>query len=401
MSTFSRARDRRSWASSASSLELLASARARCCSISPLARSIRSSPSETAPLSRLAPRKASRPLSVTIDRRGDHGYDRNGQRKPEKGHCDDASNGVSVRRVPHVREVLARRDAAAQIAVVLGAFAAYEVARHAMQPNWAQAFANARRIESVEQVLGVAWEQSLQRAFLAIPDLIQALNIFYFVGHFVFTAIFFIWLYRRSWDGFRSFRDAFLIATAISVVVHWLFPTAPPRLAGVGLEDTLLVLSGIDIGSPHSAAYSNPVAAVPSLHAAYALGVGIGLVRYGRSKLVRIAGVALSAARDPDDRRHGQPLRARRGRGDRRDRRRLPGRALVAGASPRGQLARLRRVSGIRTPFTELSGSSTRGFRRDGRRRRGRRAGGCGVGSGRARRGRRIVADAGADAGGD
>ena len=65
--------------------------------------------------------------------------------------------------------------------------------------------------------------------------------------------------------------------------MHWLFPTAPPRLAGVGLEDTLLVLSGIDIGSPTSAAFSNPVAAVPSLHAAYALGVGIGLFRYGRS----------------------------------------------------------------------------------------------------------------------
>ena len=193
--------------------------------------------------------------------------------------------------MPRVREVLARRDAAAQIAVVLGAVAAYEVARHAMQPNWAQAFANARRIEAVEEVLGVAWEQSLQRAFLAIPDLMQALNVFYFVGHFVFTGIFFVWLYRRSWDGFRSFRDAFLIATAISVVVHWLFPTAPPRLAGVGLEDTLLVLSGIDIGSPTSAAFSNPVAAVPSLHAAYALGVGIGLFRYGRSKLTRAAGV--------------------------------------------------------------------------------------------------------------
>jgi hypothetical protein len=192
--------------------------------------------------------------------------------------------------MPRVRQVLARRDAGAQLAVVLGAFAAYEVARHAMQPNWAEAFANARRIESVEQVLGVAWEQSLQRAFLAIPDVIPALNIFYFVGHFVFTAIFFVWLYRRSWDGFRSFRDAFLIATAISVVIHYLFPTAPPRLAGIGLEDTLLIFSGIDIGSPTSSAISNPVAAVPSLHAAYALGVGIGLVRYARSSLVRLAG---------------------------------------------------------------------------------------------------------------
>jgi hypothetical protein len=193
-------------------------------------------------------------------------------------------------RMPRVREILARRDGIAQLAVVLVAFAGYEAARHAMQPNWPQAFANADRVASLERVLGLAWEQSLQRAFLAIPDLVEALNLFYFVGHFVFTGVFFFWLYRRSRNGFRSFRDGFLVATAISVLVHWIFPTAPPRLAGVGLEDTLLIFSGIDIGSPSSAAYSNPVAAVPSLHAAYALGVGIGVVRYARSRLVRAAG---------------------------------------------------------------------------------------------------------------
>ena len=190
-----------------------------------------------------------------------------------------------------VRTVLARRDGVAQLAVVLVAFAAYEAARLAMTPDWGRAFANAQRIEAVESALGVAWEQSLQRAFLALPDLVSALNVFYFVGHFLFTGIFFFWLYHRSRDGFRSFRDGFLFATAIAVVIHWLFPTAPPRLADAGLEDTLLVLSGIDIGSPTSSAISNPVAAVPSLHAAYAVGVGVGMLIYGRSWLVRGAGV--------------------------------------------------------------------------------------------------------------
>jgi PAP2 superfamily protein len=190
-----------------------------------------------------------------------------------------------------VREFLARRDGVAQLAVVLGAFGAYELARLAMEPNWTQSFANARRIISVEEVLGFAWEQSLQRAFLALPDLVAALNIFYFVGHFLFTGIFFVWLYRRSRDGFSGFRDGFLAATAIAVLIHWLYPTAPPRLAGVGLEDTLLMLSGIDIGSQTSSALSNPVAAVPSLHAAYALGVGVGMIRFARSHVARFAGV--------------------------------------------------------------------------------------------------------------
>jgi PAP2 superfamily len=189
-----------------------------------------------------------------------------------------------------VRELAVRRDGMTQIAVVLGAVAAYEAARLAMEPNWAQAFENARRIGSLEQVLGLAWEQSLQWAFLAMPDLVTALNIFYFVGHFLFTGIFFFWLYHRSRDGFRSFRDGFLVATAIAVFIHWLYPTAPPRLAEAGITDTLRVLSGIDIGSQHTSALSNPVAAVPSLHAAYALGVGIGLLRYACSPLLRFGG---------------------------------------------------------------------------------------------------------------
>src|SRR5215213_5314797 len=190
-----------------------------------------------------------------------------------------------------VRSFLVKRDGVAQVAVVLGAAATYEAARLAMTPNWTQAFANARRVVSLEQVLGFAWEESVQEAFLALPDVVPALNVFYFVGHFVITGIFFLWLYHRSRGGFRSFRDGFLVATAIAVVIHWLFPTAPPRLADVGLEDTLLILSGIDIGSPSSAALSNPVAAVPSLHAAYAVGVGAGLILYGRARIVRAAGV--------------------------------------------------------------------------------------------------------------
>jgi membrane-associated phospholipid phosphatase len=190
-----------------------------------------------------------------------------------------------------VRAALARRDGLAQIGVVLAALGAYEGARMLMVPDWDVAFHNAHSVVSFERVTGLAWESSLQRVFLEVPDVVEAMNVFYFVGHFLLTGVFFLWLYHRSRDGFRLYRNAFLVATALAVVVHWRFPTAPPRLAGVGLQDTLLKLSGIDIGSPSSRALSNPVAAVPSLHAAYALGVGIGLAMYGRSLATRLAGV--------------------------------------------------------------------------------------------------------------
>lgn len=164
-----------------------------------------------------------------------------------------------------------------------------------MEPNWTAAVANARRVTHVEQLLSLGWERDLQNAFLALPELIRAMNIFYFVGHFVLTGLFFLWLYHRSRGGFALFRDGFLIATVIAVLIHWRFPTAPPRLADLGIRDTLQLFSGIDIGSRDSTALSNPVAAVPSLHAGYAFGVGIGVVRYARLRLVRGAGLVYPA----------------------------------------------------------------------------------------------------------
>jgi hypothetical protein len=188
--------------------------------------------------------------------------------------------------------VLLRRDGVRQIAIVLGALGVYEAARFAMEPNWVAALANARRIVELERVLSLGWERHLQDAFLAVPDVILAMNVFYFVGHFLLTGVFFVWLYRRSRAGFNVFRDGFLAATLIAVVVHWSFPTAPPRLLGQGgAVDTLLLFSGIDIGSQANETLSNPVAAVPSLHAGYAAGVGAGLLLYARSWPVRAAGV--------------------------------------------------------------------------------------------------------------
>ena len=43
------------------------------------------------------------------------------------------------------------------------------------------------------------------------------------------------------------------------------------------------------------AGFSNPVAAVPSLHAGWALGVGIGVVRYARPAAWRLAGALYPA----------------------------------------------------------------------------------------------------------
>jgi PAP2 superfamily len=192
---------------------------------------------------------------------------------------------------------LQRRDGLKQIAIILIAVWAYEIARRLIEPNWSVAMQNAKRIAELEQGLSFAWEQSVQRAFLSIPELVEAMNVFYFVGHFLLTGIFFFWLYHRSRDGYRSFRNGFMAATALAVVIHWQFPTAPPRvLADLGIADTLRLFWNVDIGSPRVDAFSNPVAAVPSMHAGWALGVGIGLVRYAERRFLQVLGVLYPVA---------------------------------------------------------------------------------------------------------
>ena len=190
-----------------------------------------------------------------------------------------------------------RRDGIRQILIVLSAVWAYELTRMLIHPDWSAAMANAERISELERGLNFAWEQSLQRAFLGVPELIEAMNLFYFVGHFVLTGLFFIWLYHRSQDGFRSFRNGFLAATAIAVIIHWQFPTAPPRvISSLGITDTLRLFWNLDIGSPRVEGLSNPVAAVPSLHAGWALGVGVGLVRYASQRWLQVLGAIYPAA---------------------------------------------------------------------------------------------------------
>ena len=247
-----------------------------------------------------------------------------------------------------------RHDGFKQIAIVLVALGVYETARSLIEPDWAAAIANAERIAELERGLSFAWEQSLQRAFLGVPDLVEAMNVFYFVGHFVLTGVFFLWLYRASSDGFRSFRNGFIAATAIAVVIHWWFPTAPPRVVGdLGIMDTLRVFWDVDIGSPHASAFSNPVAAVPSLHAGWAVGVGVGLVRYAKRPTLAGARGRLSGGRDADDRGHREPLHLRRAGRDRRARSGFHGHGTPQDPAPRAGLAYLRKRRGV-----EQSGSS-------------------------------------------
>ena len=159
-----------------------------------------------------------------------------------------------------------------QILLLVGLAEVYRLLRRVIPTDWPLAFANAHQVMRLEQVSHFAWERGIQDWFLRFPELVRTMNWFYLSSHFAVTLAFFIWLYWRDREGFSIFRDGFLLATAIALIIHWRFPTAPPRLAEAGIKDTIDLYSGVNIGRPHHERFSNPVAAVPSLHFGWALG---------------------------------------------------------------------------------------------------------------------------------
>jgi PAP2 superfamily len=198
--------------------------------------------------------------------------------------------------VSRARRQFVRLDPLLQIGLVVALAETYRVLRTLIPTDWPQAITNAQHVLRLEQVTHLAWERGIQEWFLRFPELVKAMNWFYLSSHFVVTGAFFVWLYWRNREGFSVFRDGFLLATAIALVIHWRFPTAPPRLAEVGIRDTIDLYSGLNIGRPYHERFANPVAAVPSLHAGWALALGVGVILYARNALVRVAGVLYPAA---------------------------------------------------------------------------------------------------------
>src|SRR4030095_8091984 len=82
----------------------------------------------------------------------------------------------------------------------------------------------------------------------------------------------------RRYGHFIKFRNVLMLANVIGLFGYVLLPTAPPRMfPEVGFVDTLASMGAPNHGSTLVELASNPYAAMPSLHAADALIVGITL----------------------------------------------------------------------------------------------------------------------------
>jgi hypothetical protein len=179
----------------------------------------------------------------------------------------------------------------AEIALVVALFLVYEGGRGLVAGSFDVASRHAHDIAQLEQQLNVFWEAGVQRASMAVPGLPNLLGLAYVSLHLGATVLFLFWLYRRHRSLFPLVRTALITATGLGLAIHIAFPTAPPRLAGLGLEDTVTHETHINLSSDLLGSLYNPIAAVPSMHFGYALVVGSLVALLARKPLLRALGV--------------------------------------------------------------------------------------------------------------
>jgi membrane-associated phospholipid phosphatase len=159
----------------------------------------------------------------------------------------------------------------------LGAYAAYLAVRGpvAGPAGRRRAHANARRVIRLERRLGIDLEGRVQQAVVGAPRLVHGLNAGYAALNVALSVGWLALLFSRRDPAFPRERRAALAAFLGALPVFLACPTAPPRTQE-GYVDTLGE-AGIDIEHPLLVRFYNPVAALPSQHAAFAVVTAGGL----------------------------------------------------------------------------------------------------------------------------
>jgi diacylglycerol O-acyltransferase len=143
------------------------------------------------------------------------------------------------------------------------------------------ALAHAQGILSLEHTLHLDPELALNRWLAGHHTLGLALSDYYDNAHFVVTLGLLGWLWYRRADIYRPLRNALVAINVLGFLVFWLYPVAPPRmLTGMGFDD--VVASTQAFGSWHTGALAsaaNQLAAMPSLHMAWAAWCSVVLWR--------------------------------------------------------------------------------------------------------------------------
>jgi membrane-associated phospholipid phosphatase len=163
---------------------------------------------------------------------------------------------------------------AGQVVIWLGFYFSYLAVRGLADRNPARAFVNGLNVIDFEQrTLHHLFEQTAQRIVDSSHILLTAAAWTYWNSELTVLCATLLFIYLRRHDWFTRFRNTILLANVLGLLGYVLMPTAPPWMY------PWLFTDGVNHSTGLVNAMANPYAAMPSLHAADALIVGIFLFR--------------------------------------------------------------------------------------------------------------------------
>jgi hypothetical protein len=183
--------------------------------------------------------------------------------------------------------ISARHSFRTEAATVLALYVAYELSRGFVVGDSAEAHRHALEVAAIERWPHLLVEVDVQHAARVIPGLPGLLGVAYLTLHLTVTIAVLLWLHQRRPAAFPFVRNALLLASGLALVGFLVFPTAPPRLAGIGVVDTVSN-AHVDLNHGLVSSLYNPYGAVPSMHIGYALIVAASVFRLSRRPLARV-----------------------------------------------------------------------------------------------------------------
>jgi membrane-associated phospholipid phosphatase len=160
-----------------------------------------------------------------------------------------------------------------QVVIWLGFYFGYLAVRSVVDRDPAKALVNGLRVIAFEQRISPHFlEHGFQRVADSSQLFMTAVAWTYWNSEFAVIGLTLMFVYLRHHERFARFRNAILLANVLGLIGYILVPTAPPWMfPSYGFID------GVNHSHGLVGAMANPFAAMPSLHAADALVVGITL----------------------------------------------------------------------------------------------------------------------------
>jgi hypothetical protein len=142
---------------------------------------------------------------------------------------------------------------------------------------------HARWVWDAERWLHLPREQSVQHLVLPHGWLVQLFNGYYAIVHGPALIITLVWLFVRRREHYPRIRNCVVAVTALCLLVR-LFPVAPPRLLpDLGFVDTGFLYHQSVYGNG-AGGLSSLLAAMPSIHVAWAAIVTVGVLAGSTSR---------------------------------------------------------------------------------------------------------------------